>query len=120
MSAYQKTNLYRVNLEVRPKPTHPTYWDWQFGVLCVWLFAECPEEAGEKAGLIVSELPYEITASEGQVVSTTPSAKPLKETEKDQPDYYRFENIAKQTGLALCLLCCPTGTTEGDWLEGEW
>lgn len=99
--------LFRVTFRVRPAVDHPIYWDWQFGLLSIWLFAASDDEAGERALQIINQLPYEIV---GDWYKSLPadSAPPYSEAEK----VFAAANPALQTGLALFVLGGPTGVDE--------
>lgn len=96
---------YRVIIKVRPASTHPTFYDIQFGYLCVFVSAANPEEAADKAGIIASTLLYEIVG--GKFCVQEPRGSVLSED-----DAAHFETM-RQVGLSLALHCCPTGTDEG-------
>jgi hypothetical protein len=97
--------LYRVSARVRPLPWHPKYYDWQFGVLCLWLFADSVDDAVERAKSILSVLPYEHVGTEVAV------EKHFAQSAKHAV-LQAIQEEAKQTGLALQLIACATGTDE--------
>jgi hypothetical protein len=96
-------NLYRVAAKVRPLPWHPKYYDWQFGFLRIWLFANSVEDAVDRARKISDELPYERIGDEFGVGTTEKTA----ETEDGSP-----QESARATGLAIRLLGVETGADE--------
>jgi len=92
--------LYRVDLKVRPDKRHPMFWDVEFGYLCLWLFGESPEDAGERAALIVEQLPYERTDDRVTIHEDTLGAR---------NQFEKQYSTARSVGLALLLVGCATG-----------
>lgn len=97
--------LYRVALKVRPSPGHPRYYECQFGVLCMWIYAPSPEDAGIRARRIVSDLPYEHVGT-NVTVGVDPKPSELEQQCFEQ---------ALQLGIGITMFACPTGTEEGDF-----
>lgn len=95
--------LYRVAAKVRPLPWHPRYYDWQFGFLRIWLFANSVEDAVERARLISDELPYE-RAGDEYCVETTDEAPETEDASAQER--------ARAIGLAIRLFCVETGADE--------
>lgn len=97
-----------VTIKVRPSPEHATYYEWQFGFLNVWVFAESAEAAAEAAGAIVDHLPYERVGESASVRDTLGGIPTLPGAESCAAN-------AKALGIALSLISCATGVDEGDF-----
>lgn len=68
MSA-SSNQLFRVQFEVRLTPDHPMFFEAGDGLLSIWLFDQSAQEAGDRAGKIVSYLPYERATNAAAVIS---------------------------------------------------
>ena len=66
------TELYRVSTKVTPAAWHPKFYDWEHGFLRLWLFANSPDDASDKAASIIAVLPYERLNDEFAIESGFP------------------------------------------------
>ena len=53
-------DLWKIQFGVRPAPSHPLYYDWQFGRLFIYILAESGRDAANRAYSVVKQLPYEL------------------------------------------------------------
>jgi hypothetical protein len=79
------------------------FYDWQFGFLNIWLFAESDDDAADRAVKILEQLPYE--RSEVDV----PTFRDWDDDSKHPMEWRRHASIARQIGLALRLDSLATG-----------
>ena len=98
--------LFRVSFKVRPTSNHPRFWDWQFGILYLWIFGADDDDAGERAEIIIRTLPYEIVGDSYNCLVEGSSEI------EDTPQNRTAEAWAKQVGLGLSLSGAPTGFEE--------
>lgn len=106
--------LLKVSFGVRPTPSHPFYYEWQFGFLTVFLYDVDVQNAEQRAYRIVSQLPcYELTEFKDGFCK-------LHVWEKEGPvsdpkrlaKYKSAEQNAQHLGIAFFLDYMETGTTE--------
>lgn len=94
--------LLCVAFNVRPKPAHPIFYDWETGLLSVWLFAASTDEATGRADRIVAELMYEVDYEKGVYA--------FEETDAaEAPFAPSCRAQAKQLGVAFSLHAERTG-----------
>ena len=55
-----KQKIYRVVLTAEPTLSHPNYYEVKCAALHLWLAAEYPDAALQRATLIAAELPYKL------------------------------------------------------------
>jgi hypothetical protein len=99
-------NIYRIVFRVRPKPSHPAYWEIQFGELAFWFHDDNPESATERGVKIIQCLPYDIV--EGPFPQILPSEDIIKD---DQLRQTCVQSL-KQTGLGVEYYWANTGRDE--------
>jgi len=104
-----RSQLYRVSAKVRPLPWHPIYYDWQFGFLSLWLFANSVEDARERALLIAGALPYELAGEELSVETGFP------QTEESRAMHDGAQAKAEKIGLAIRVYAVETGADEAEF-----
>lgn len=98
--------LYRVTAKVRPLPWHPKFYDWQFGFLMLWLFANSLDDAAARAMSIMrTTLPYEQVGDDVKV-ETDFQRESWRSMDRDAP------RDAEETGLAVRSIGCVTGADE--------
>src|SRR5260370_32764128 len=95
--------LFGVTLKVRPRPAHPSYYDWQFGFLIVIVYADNAERAGAITRSIVEQLPYEQVGTAVSVRAT-----------EDFKCKAAVEQ-GRQLGLGLALFAMETGAEESEF-----
>ena len=101
--------LFETHFRVRPPPEHPLFFDFDFGILKVFLFAECGDSAAARATAIVRCLPYEIQSPRVRWRAVPDEVDPrLKPAVAD----------ARQLGLGLFLLGAPVGSDEIEGFDG--
>lgn len=98
--------LHLVSGKVRPTPGHPLYYEWQFGFLRLWLFADSLEDAKDKALAILEVLPYEQVGEQVRVESEFPS------TEESRQMHGFAREQAEKLGLGIEMFAAETGTDE--------
>lgn len=106
-------HLYRFCLKVRPAAHHPSFFEWQFGLLNVWLAAQNLETAMQMARGILDQLPYE-PLPEGTLTDVNPLRAPLP----PPLDVIRAEVL--RTGLALRLESWQPGADEAAFEAMRW
>lgn len=92
----------------------------QFGFLLVWLFANSPDDAAERAMNIIAELPYELIGDKFAVETRKPSGAPAGDTlstqqgpsQETREQMALREELALESGLALMLIVVATGADE--------
>jgi hypothetical protein len=97
--------LWGVIAKVRPKPQHPSYYEWQHGLLVLVLRAPNPEHAAETARTIVEELPYELITDQFAVHSPMDFSAACGVAVKQ----------GRELGLGLVLHVVPTGADEEEF-----
>lgn len=99
--------LYRIQLKVRPAVKHPLYWDWEFGLLVLVLYADDPADAVRRSYQVASALPYEVEPGQSAQVDllTTDRFGPLSE---------QLRKKALTTGVAAELVIHPIGEDKPD------
>jgi hypothetical protein len=99
--------LWRVTFQVRLDKYHPRFFDFQFGWLSFWLFAESSREAADLGAEIIGCLPYEPATSSANVVDVSvPGSTPGAKMSQGE---MLAENMARGTGLGICLFWRPLG-----------
>jgi hypothetical protein len=98
--------LFCVSFKVRPSVDHPRFYDWQFGILHLWIFGTDDDDAGERAEIIIQTLPYEIVGD-----SYSSLVEGSAEIE-DTPPNRTAAACAKQFGFGLSLSAAATGWEE--------
>lgn len=111
--------LFRVARKVRPLPGHPRFWDCQFGILNVWVFANSFEEAKTHVDVIVAELPYEIVGDHAVVFEAEGEADAMSEDATTRKGFAQRETLARESGLSMLLLMVVVGADEGDFEKIE-
>jgi hypothetical protein len=98
--------LIRLALKVQPACDHPMFWEWEFGQLYMWLFADSDEDAAERASAILKQLPYEEI---GEAIG-------FRDCNLEKPDprdeFKQRETVARQLGLALFLDSLAPGVAD--------
>jgi len=115
--------LHRVLLKVRPLPGHPLFWQMQFGLLRMWLFANSDEDAAGRAMKIIAQLPYERIGDQVRVErrkrpgTTSGGARPATEGSSLEVREQKAirEELAMESGLSLMLIVVLTGAEEADF-----
>lgn len=99
------SKLWGVIAKVRPKPEHPSYYEWQHGFLVIVLHGKNPESACTGARAVLEQLPYEVVG----VTVAVRRAEGLTDTCADA--------VAggQQLGLGLSLIAFPTGSDEAEF-----
>ena len=92
--------LYNVAVFVRPSPQHPKFWDFEHGLLHVFLYAPSAAEAHGRAVAVARQLPYEILREENRVREAGQETHPALQSAR---------NDAMQIGLGLAINAIPTG-----------
>lgn len=104
----KKMHLYRIDFPIRPAVQHPQYYEIAFGRLLIWIFAESPEAAGDRASAILDQLTiYEPVGSKAQVTRI--------ERASPEPELQRCAEQARSSGIAAFLLACEPGADEEDF-----
>lgn len=98
--------LHRVSAKVRPLPWHPKYYDWQFGFISIWLFANSIDDSSDRALRILDLLPYERVGDDLGVETGFP------QTEESRAMQDRAQEKAEQIGFAIRLIAVETGADE--------
>ena len=109
MNTPNKQRLYRCQIPVRPSLAHPKYWEVQSAYLLLFLYAESPEDAADKAVTIAEQLPYELPRSSAKIS--------LQEKPPHQPELESTAECARQCGLGLFLVAMPPGSDDEGWLD---
>ena len=107
-SGAENLKLFRVVVPVRPATTHPIYYDWEFGLLTVFITDTAPESAVDRTTRIIQALPYELA---GPVDALVQHAK--------DPDQI-VKPVVRQAlglGIALQLDAAGIGVQKGDFFE---
>ncbi len=99
--------LFRVTFKVQPTADHPLYWDWEFGLLSMWLFGASADDAAERAEAIIKHLPYELVG-DGCKSRLADAAPPYSKAETTSG----AANQALQSGLAIFVEAGSTGIDE--------
>lgn len=90
------------------------FWEVQFGVMHAWLFADDPEDAGQRAINIAEELPYEpFVKREAQPQTWSVTIRPPQPS--DPEEFAPHEKFARETGFSMCMDYCPVGVDEVDF-----
>jgi hypothetical protein len=63
-SGSEPARLFICKMKVHPTPDHPKFYEWQFAVLQMWLYARSYEEARDRATGIIAWVPYELADPE--------------------------------------------------------
>ena len=97
--------LWGIIAKVRPKPDHPSYYEWQHGFLVIVLHSKNPESACTGARAILEQLPYELVGARVAVRH----AEGLTDTCADA--------VAggQQLGFGLSLIAFATGSDEAEF-----
>ncbi len=113
---------YRTVFKVKPTKNHPRFFDWDFGLLSIWLFADSGDEAIERAETIIAALPYEIFgAGKYWTCKTTPDKKqiligtdePMNSRESQHLERVALEaSLVFEFGIAFLLEAAETGAEE--------
>jgi hypothetical protein len=103
--------LWRVSLKVVPTKDHPMFFEVQFAVLHAWLFADSPEQAGERVAAIAEHLPYAYYHPAGELPGTW-QATMRPAGPGDPPEFVPHEKEAREIGFAMCVDYCATGMDE--------
>jgi hypothetical protein len=101
--------LYRVTAKAKPTPAHPQFFDWQYGLVEVWIYATSIDEAGVKTRAILDLLPYEVVGPNMRIQLDKPSLP------SDPPGFDTARSQATFVGFGLCLCVVPVGTDEQDF-----
>jgi hypothetical protein len=117
-SLAEGTTLHKVGFKVRPAPGHPRFYEWQFGILAVWLFASSPEDAQQRALTIVKALPYEIVGSQVLVETEFPKVCDERIATDKRPASAGWLQ-ATHLGIGIALFCTPTGTDETEFEQRD-
>jgi hypothetical protein len=98
-----ETHLYEVQFRVQLKPEHPGFFEFQCGVLIVWVYASDNGSSFLKAFKIAGQLPYDLGAGNGIPI-----------TEGMEVKQYQISCIEKARIIGACLAFfhCPIGTDE--------
>ncbi len=100
-------SLFLVQAKVRPAPAHAKFWDWQFGLLKVWITGSDPEDAGERCARILADLNYDV--EDGHLLSEPAAA------DYDHPVSKQCLASARMFGIAFFLHASPTGSSEEEF-----
>ncbi|WP_145928842.1 hypothetical protein OH491_13615 [Termitidicoccus mucosus] len=95
--------LFEMLVRVRPSPRHPQYWNFEWGILHIVLYAPSGEDAAGRAAAITGQLPYE-TASPRVRFREVPSAP--------EPRLLQAVEDARHLGVGIFLIGAPTGSDE--------
>lgn len=112
-----KVTLFKLAIQVRPKPSHPTYWDWQWGWLLFWIYSEDFDSAAALATAIVKILPYEVTEENGGM-----RVFPVNKLKEYPPGHRNFEACrsaeyaANRIGIGMLLDAGATGCDDSSIL----
>jgi hypothetical protein len=96
--------VYIVLIKVRPAPNNPDYWKIQFGFMNVWLTAEDPEEAAQRAGNELDRRFWEIADAKCLVSEPTEPISDLA--------HARLADSARAGQPQLELHACEPGADE--------
>jgi hypothetical protein len=106
-------SLFRIVFKVRPTPVHPKYREIAFGVLCVWVFAEGPTAADERARGIMAHLPFDVIG--GMAWASEASAYPR--SMKWAVELKKAEKSAEMLGVGFHLFGWPIGADDSVFLS---
>lgn len=106
--------LHRVILKVQPTPDHPHFYEYECGLLFVWLHSADEPSARVRTSAIVSALPYEVIDS-GMIFYF---AGPMESShERDAKAFQLSEELVSKDGFALHFLGIPVGEIDGEGIE---
>jgi hypothetical protein len=92
--------LYKVRFKTLPTKDHPLFFECEFFYLLIWIYAENPDDAAERALAIISQLPYERGENKESWDETWRAVVQLA-GKSNLPEDLVKEKQAKEIGLAI-------------------
>lgn len=99
-----KLELHCVTYTVKPEPSHPLFWEMQFGLLHIYIHAADLDDAVERSREILELLPFE-------QIGTTASVLAPNAINRAAPSFEDIEKRAK-IGFTMDLVYCEPGAVE--------
>ena len=120
MTEREKYQLFIAKMKVKPSPAHGLFYEMEFGVLHLWLYAESSGDAAKKATAIARELPYdliEFPGPEGQRLARAHLAKDAIPPAAWEQRYEAAAANAKDTGIGVMIAIVGTGADPAAFLK---
>ena len=96
--------LFHSRMWVKPTPGHPRYWEVEFGILHIWIYAESTSQAHSFVSHINAILPYQLSKSRYLISEVEEPLNPAM-----QWNFKISVVAASLAGLVICLEPWETG-----------
>jgi hypothetical protein len=122
-SQVNSVKLYRAWMKVRPSVEHPLFFDVQFGILTLWLFASDSNSAANRAVQFADLLPFELVTLKEQGSFSSEAdeqCQVLTNCDGDNPpaDLRQQHAEALKVGFAIHFAAWTVGSDESPFLDG--